>query len=68
MVSLSEEFKSKKVIVASFHPGWVRTDMGGPNATLSTRESAISLIRSFENLTFKSNGKFFNYDGVLMNF
>ena len=37
MVSLSEEFKSKKVIVASFHPGWVRTDMGGPNATLSTR-------------------------------
>ena len=68
MVSLSEEFKSKKVIVASFHPGWVRTDMGGPNATLSTRESATALIRSFENLTFKSNGKFFNYDGVLMNF
>ena len=53
MVSISEEFKSKKIIVSSFHPGWVRTDMGGPNATLSTKESASALIKSFENLTFR---------------
>ena len=68
MVSISEEFKSKKITVVSFHPGWVRTEMGGPNATLSTKESASSLIKSFENLTFENTGKFFNYDGSLMNF
>ena len=68
MISISEEFKSKKITVASFHPGWVRTDMGGPNATLSTKESASSLIKSFENLSFENTGKFFNYDGTMMNF
>ena len=68
MISISEEFKSKKITVASFHPGWVRTDMGGHNATLSTKESASSLIKNFENLTFENTGKFFNYDGTMMNF
>ena len=68
MISISEEFKSKKITVASFHPGWVRTDMGGPNATLSTKESASLLIKNFENLTFENTGKFFNYDGTTMNF
>ena len=68
MISISEEFKSRKITVASFHPGWVRTDMGGPNATLSTKESASSLIKNFENLTFENTGKFFNYDGTTMNF
>jgi len=68
MISISEEFKSKKITVASFHPGWVRTDMGGPNATLSTKESASSLIKNFENLTFENTGKFFNYEGTMMNF
>ena len=68
MISISEDFKSKKITVVSFHPGWVRTDMGGPNATLSTKESASSLIKNFENLTFENTGKFFNYDGTMMNF
>ena len=68
MVSISQELKSKYITVSSFHPGWVRTDMGGPNATLSAKESASSLIKSFENLTFEDTGKFFNYDGNEMNF
>ena len=68
MVSISEELKSKKITVTSFHPGWVRTDMGGANATLSTKESASSLIRCFEGLKIENTGKFFNYDGTLMNF
>ena len=68
MVSVSEEFKSENITVVSFHPGWVRTDMGGANATLSAKESAKELIKSFENLSFKDTGKFFNYDGTLINF
>ncbi len=68
MVSISEEFRDKKITVASFHPGWVRTDMGGSNATMSSKESAVALIKSFESLKFNNTGKFFNYDGTLMNF
>ena len=68
MVSVSEDLKSKKITVSSFHPGWVRTDMGGPNATISAEESAIKLIKSFENLTFENTGTFFNYDGSKMSF
>ena len=68
MVSISEEFKSKNITVSSFHPGWVRTDMGGPIATLSPKESASSLIKNFENLIFEDTGKFFNYDGNEINF
>ena len=68
MVSISEDLKSDKITVTSFHPGWVRTNMGGPNATLSAKESAESLIKSFLNLKFENTGKFFNYDGSLMGF
>ena len=68
MVSVSEELKSENITVVSFHPGWVRTDMGGVNATLSAEESARELIKSFESLSLKDTGKFFNYDGTLINF
>ena len=68
MVSISEVLKSENITVVSFHPGWVRTDMGGPNADLSPNESAKSLIKSFEHLKFEDTGKFFNYDGKIINF
>ena len=68
MVSISEDLKSENITVVSFHPGWVRTDMGGPNADLSANESAKSLIESFERLKFHDTGKFFNYDGKIINF
>ncbi len=68
MVSISEELKSENITVVSFHPGWVRTDMGGPNADLSANESAKLLIKSFERLKFQDTGKFFNYDGKIINF
>ena len=68
MVSVSEELKSENITVVSFHPGWVRTDMGGANATLSAKDSAKELIKSFEKLSFKDTGKFFNYDGTMIKF
>ena len=68
MVSLAEEFKSKNIIVSSFHPGWVRTDMGGLNATLSAKESVSFLMKSFQYLNKESSGKFINFDGNFLNF
>ncbi|HYB33151.1 MAG TPA: SDR family oxidoreductase [Steroidobacteraceae bacterium] len=45
------------------NPGWVRTDMGGANATLSPEQSVTAIRRLIETLGAAQSGKFFNYDG-----
>ena len=45
------------------HPGWVRTDMGGPSATLTPAESVAGLRQVIAGLTTADNGRFLNHDG-----
>lgn len=63
MVTLANELRSEGVVVTSFHPGWVRTDMGGAGADLSPEESAAALLTQFRSLTLNESGAFLNYDG-----
>ena len=63
MRTISNHFLNENIIVSSYHPGWVRTDMGGVNADISTEESATGLLNHFLNLQQTDSGKFFNYDG-----
>ncbi|MCY4540655.1 MAG: SDR family oxidoreductase [Chloroflexi bacterium] len=51
------------VTTATVNPGWVQTDMGGPNAALKPEESASALRALFKRLTPGDSGKFFQYDG-----
>ncbi|EPS96145.1 NAD-binding protein [Fomitopsis schrenkii] len=44
-------------------PGWVKTDMGGPNAMMEPEESVARLIKLATTATTKSSGKFFRHDG-----
>ena len=62
MRTISNHFLNDNIIVSSYHPGWVRTDMGGVNADISTEESATGLVNHFLNLQQSDSGKFFNYD------
>jgi NAD(P)-dependent dehydrogenase (short-subunit alcohol dehydrogenase family) len=45
------------------NPGWVKTDMGGPNATITPQESVGALRRLIAGLGAKNSGKFYHYDG-----
>lgn len=41
---LADELRSKRILVNSVCPGWVATDMGGPDAPRSVEEGATSVI------------------------
>ncbi len=61
--SIAFEFGSKGVISVAISPGWVRTDMGGHDATLSAEDSARSLATTIEKLGPADNGQFLSREG-----
>lgn len=52
-----------KAVCVAFHPGWVRTDMGGEGADLEVAHSVGGIRHTLAHLGAADNGGFFNFDG-----
>jgi NAD(P)-dependent dehydrogenase (short-subunit alcohol dehydrogenase family) len=63
MKSLSIDLAPRGITCVVVHPGWVRTDMGGPDGKLTTSQSVTALRRLISGLKPEDTGRFFNYDG-----
>ena len=65
MLSLTQSFdlKADRVCVVALDPGWVRTDLGGPNAHLAPEESAHPCADLILGLKLEQTGKFLHYSG-----
>ncbi len=61
---LARELGPQGAIAVLFHPGHVRTDMGGPAAPVTATDSAAGMRQVIAGLTPAENGAFRNYDGT----
>lgn len=54
--------ENKQIITISLRPGWVKTELGGTNASISIEESAVKMINLIENLQIEDSGFFYDSD------
>jgi NAD(P)-dependent dehydrogenase (short-subunit alcohol dehydrogenase family) len=61
--SFAARHRDKGLAVLALHPGWVRTDMGGPNADIDVETSARGLADVVERARRDRRDGFFDYKG-----
>jgi NAD(P)-dependent dehydrogenase (short-subunit alcohol dehydrogenase family) len=64
MKGVSLELRPKGIGVLLLHPGWVRTRMGGPHATITPEQSVQGMRRLVGRFDLSQTGRFLRYDGA----
>lgn len=61
--NLATDLRHLDIPVGIYHPGWVRTEMGGSHADISVQEAADGLLARFDALSLGTTGCFETWDG-----
>lgn len=64
--NLAAELAPRGIAVGAYHPGWVRTDMGGEAAEVSVEDSAAGLLARFDALSPQTSGVVEDYRGTAL--
>ena len=67
MRSLTHDLVDRGIATLTLHPGWVRTDMGGPGGWIDSFESVQGMIKQIDKLTIDDSGKYLDYAGKSIN-
>lgn len=64
MVAFGNAVRERQIAVLLFHPGWVRTDMGGSSADIPASESAAGLIATIDASGMAQTNSFRDWRGT----
>lgn len=63
---MSYELIPMGIVTLLVHPGWVRTDMGGPNGDLGVDESVRGILQQIAKLDESRNGAYVDHAGEVL--
>ena len=63
MRSIATDLKERGIVVGIIHPGYVQTDMGGPDAEITPEESASGIRKLAEGWSIEQSGDFYKWNG-----
>ena len=63
MRTLSFDLATKNIVLFAFHPGCMRSDMGGENAVIDPEQSVCGLVNLINIADKSMSGKYFDWNG-----